>query len=247
MYRIFLGFCFILMLLFVATLWTGHIKSEKPQSNLDHFSSGLFTCIFGVGLHTLVIIYFVGTGRTIKAAIQDIQLPQAFLARSNEWYHSRGFLFAGLSCVFLVTTLVLGGALDSGRRSLLWGHTIFAYFTVFFNVFTWYYEYPFIKRNNQLLRDIDTFLEKNPVPKGPLPPPVGEIKPPMPFLLGQKLVFYGVTILFPYVFLKQGWGWDRLSFWPFLVLCLLLIVPGIVLKIRYRPSTWMPPRTVSKS
>ncbi|MEK7484664.1 MAG: hypothetical protein AABZ60_10080 [Planctomycetota bacterium] len=236
MYRIFFALAMAMVLFFLLTLWTGHTKAYKPQENLDHFSSGLITCICGVGLHTLVIIYFVGTGRTIKAAILQIQLPIEFLQRSNQWYKSRGFLWAGLSCLLLVTTLVLGGALDSGRSYLFYFHRFTAYFTVAFNLFTFVYEYRAIKKNKLLLRDIDVAIEKLPLNPVPLPVPANEV--PAPFMLGQKLVFYAITLLFPYVFLKNGWGWNDLSFWPFFTLCLLLMIPGIFLKILYRPSTW---------
>lgn len=236
MYRIFFALAMAMTLLFLLTMWTGHTKAEKPPENLDHFSSGLITCICGVGLHTLVIIYFVGTGRTIKAAILQIQLPVEFLQRSNQWYKTRGFLWAGLSCLFLVATLVLGGALDAGRYYLFAFHQGLAYFTVFFNCTTFVFEYRAIKKNKALLRDIDLAIEK--LPPHPEPLPIPSIDPPAPFMLGQKLTFYAVTLLFPYVFLKNGWGWDHLPFWPFLTLCLLLLVPGIVLKILYRPSQW---------
>jgi len=244
MYRIFLTLCLFIVMLFVFALWTGHTKADKPFDNLDHFSSGLLVCICGVGVHALVIVYFIGTGRTIKAAVQEIQLPVKYLERSNFWYQTRGFLWAGLSCVFLVTTLVLGGALDSGRNSLFYFHSGFAYTTILFNLFTFVYEYRALKKNGELFKEIDDIIENNTFI--PTPPKEGSltdtIEPPAPFMLGQKLVFYGVTVLFPYVFLKKGWGWYELAFWPFLVCSLLLFIPGVILKIIYRPSTWMPPK-----
>jgi hypothetical protein len=237
MFRIFFSLSLLLVLFMGYTLWTGHLKSSQTPGNLEHFQAGILLCTSLVGLHTLVIIYFVGTGKTIKAAIQDIQLPVEYLKRSNEWYRSKGFLWAGLSCVFIVTTLVLGGASDSGRTYLAPYHSAFAYFSVLFNLATFGFEFYAIKKNGVLLQEIDNVIEKNNYPKVKvlLTP---EVKPPQPYMDGQKLIFYGVTLLFPYVFLKNGWGWERLPFWPFLTLCLLLCLPGILLKWVYRPSTW---------
>ena len=62
----------------------------------DHKLIGLGTALYGCFVHSLVLVYFIGTGRSIKDAVTNGRLHQEFYHRSRNCYKSKGYHQPGL-------------------------------------------------------------------------------------------------------------------------------------------------------
>src|SRR5262245_14314281 len=80
MTRIFLSMAVIDSLALLTTFGTGFFESAHSQSQL-HFLLGLFAVLFNLGLHCLIFIYFLGTGRWVKEIALAYSLPDVPLPR----------------------------------------------------------------------------------------------------------------------------------------------------------------------
>lgn len=77
-------------------------------SNL-HLACGLFTAIFCVAVHTLLILFMIVTGRVLKAAMAARPLPPEHLAELNSFFaRKKAYPVALLGATLAVATAVLG-------------------------------------------------------------------------------------------------------------------------------------------
>lgn len=87
------------------TAFTGLTYDGSPK----HLWAGLFTAALGVGLHTLVILFMLITGRVIREAIRARSLSREFLDELNLFFaERRAYPLAGLSAASVVAAGVLG-------------------------------------------------------------------------------------------------------------------------------------------
>jgi len=72
-----LNFCFLLAAFTAGGLsWLhGGLLDREGSVYMWHFSLGLFAIIFNLGLHCLIFIYFLGTGRWVKEVALAYKLP----------------------------------------------------------------------------------------------------------------------------------------------------------------------------
>lgn len=89
----------------VWTVWTG--ASNSPT----HLGVGLFSAVFTVGAHSLLILFMIVTGRVLKEAMIARPLGPAFLAELNDFFARRAAYPAALLAVLsIVVAAVLGYA-----------------------------------------------------------------------------------------------------------------------------------------
>src|SRR5262245_10189643 len=68
-----------------------------------HLWAGLFAAALGVGLHTLVILFMLVTGRVIREAVRARALAPEFLVELNQFFgRKRAYPLAGLGAAALV-------------------------------------------------------------------------------------------------------------------------------------------------
>ena len=70
-----------------------------------HLELGLVTAILLVGLHTLVILFMIVTGRVLREAVRARELSEEFLAELNEFFARRA---AYPAAVLGAVTIVMG-------------------------------------------------------------------------------------------------------------------------------------------
>lgn len=94
----------------LATAWLGIMGNKEL-----HLEVGLVTAIAAVGLHSLVILFMILTGRILREAVKSRDLPREFLDELNQFFAERAAYPAALLAAFFI---VAAGVLGYGAPSL---------------------------------------------------------------------------------------------------------------------------------
>ncbi len=156
----------------LATFIIGLLKGFSPTlhdqlSVLLHFEFGLFTVIGNLGLHCLVFIYFLGTGRWVKEVALAYPIPDDPLPKLTRDLKRRVFPPA------LFAMLVPIAAAASGMGSLMqewpWQiHLGMAVLALAINAWACTVEYQCISQNawvlHEVLREVDRIRAERGLP-----------------------------------------------------------------------------------
>lgn len=133
-----------------------------------HIGIGLFSSVYTVGVHTLLILFMILTGRIIKAAMKARPLSPEFLEELNAFFaHKRAYPMALLGAVFAVGTAILGYAPRGlGLSSAV--HMLVGIGAIVFNAVALPVEWRALRRNQDLLdrtaRELDRLEREEPLP-----------------------------------------------------------------------------------
>ncbi len=164
MSRIFVGLASLNTLALVVTFAVGfmtegraHVTSETPLNAAQrlftlHLLGGLFSALITLLVHSLILTYFIGTGRWVQEVVKAYRLPSEF------WQRSRGLKMQALpyvltSILLVIATAVLGAATDRGMLD----HTIhlmMAVAVIAFNLWSYFWEYLAVEANGRLIAEI---------------------------------------------------------------------------------------------
>ena len=159
-----------------------------------HLWAGLFTATLGVGVHTLVILFMLVTGRVLKEAIRARRLSDSFLAELNAFFgRKRAYPLAGLGASSIVAAGVLGYSSRGFGISPVW-HWIVGIGTVLLNLWALQEELRALKENQRLVdraaAELDEFDRAQaaagvaPEPEPP-PAPILSLRNGLTLLIGQ--------------------------------------------------------------
>ncbi len=116
-----------------------------------HLWAGLFTACLGVGVHTLVILFMLVTGRVLREAIRSRQLEPQLLEELNQFFaRKRAYPLAGIGASALVATGVLGYSAKGFGISPAW-HFLVGLVAVVFNLWALQEEYRALRENQRLV------------------------------------------------------------------------------------------------
>ncbi|MBM3989736.1 MAG: hypothetical protein FJ298_01880 [Planctomycetes bacterium] len=116
-----------------------------------HLWAGLLTAILGVGVHTLVILFMLVTGRVLREAIRARRLSESFLAELNSFFsRKRAYPLAGLGAASIVAAGVLGYSSRGLGISPMW-HWIVGIGAVALNLWALQEELRALKENQRLV------------------------------------------------------------------------------------------------
>ena len=131
-----------------------------------HLRLGILAAIFVVGLHTLVILFMIVTGRVLREAVRSRSLPREFLEELNVFFAKKA---AYPAAVFGAVSLVAAGVLGYGAPALGLSsavHMLAGVAALAFNLWVFPIEYAALRDNRQLvdraareLDEIDRELE----------------------------------------------------------------------------------------
>jgi len=143
-----------------------------------HLKVGLLAAISAVGLHTLVILFMIVTGRVLREAVRVRELPREFLDELNEFFARKA---AYPAAVFASVAIVFAGVAGYAVPALglpLWVHPLAGGLAVLYNLWAVLVEFGALRENRdlidraaRLLDRIDTELEE----RGELPEPVDQV------------------------------------------------------------------------
>lgn len=125
-----------------------------------HLKVGLVTAIFTVGVHTLLILFMIVTGRVLKAAMASRELPPRFLAELNEFFtRKRAYPLAVFSAVAIVAAAVLGyGAPALGLSPI--AHMLAGLAALVLNLLAFPIELRTLRSNQSLIDRAATVLDE---------------------------------------------------------------------------------------
>ena len=163
-----------------------------------HLWAGLFTATLGVGVHTLVILFMLVTGRVLKEAIRARRLSDSFLAELNAFFgRKRAYPLAGLGASSIVAAGVLGYGSRGFGISPVW-HWIVGIGTVLLNLWALQEELRALKENQRLVdraaAELDEFDRAQaaagvaPEPEPP-PAPILSLRNGLTLLIGPWLPY----------------------------------------------------------
>jgi hypothetical protein len=198
---------------------TGLTHDRSPQ----HLWAGLFAAALAVGVHTLVILFMLVTGRVLREAIRARELPAQFLGELNQFFARRSaYPLAGLAAASIVAAGVLGYGSRGFGISPVW-HWLAGLTAVALNLGALQAEYRALRDNQRLidraareLDQLDRELERRGVP--PQEPPAE------PFWTVRTGLTIAVAAWLPYLYWALiVWRGDfgRVGLHPWLELSLL--------------------------
>lgn len=116
-----------------------------------HVSLGLFTAIFAIGTHTLLILFMIVTGRVLREAMKARDLGTEFLAELNEFFAKKKAYPLALYATLLVVAAGVLGYAGRGFGIPLWIHPLVGTAALFFNLWALGAEYRALAENQVLL------------------------------------------------------------------------------------------------
>ncbi|MDA0839646.1 MAG: hypothetical protein O3B01_22885 [Planctomycetota bacterium] len=215
----------------------------------NHQLMGLGVSLYGCLLHSLVITYFIGTGRSIKDAVENDGLHQDFYNRSRDWYRSKTYPLTGLCICCFISTAIIGAWSDSYReypdslgRVL---HPVVGWITVMINTLIYFGQRDRILANSALILEANEVLHdadrKNDAPKLVAPSQLKE-KIPLGFWIGRWLIYGGVAVWLPFITLRYivEKQYSHLGIEGFLVAYIVLTAVGLFLtRVVFHPQKWV--------
>ncbi|MFT5286227.1 MAG: hypothetical protein ACI8TQ_002395, partial [Planctomycetota bacterium] len=125
-----------------------------------HLTVGLFAAILTVGVHTLMILFMIITGRVLRAAMESRPLGPEYLTELNDYFSKKpGYPAALLSAVSIVATGVLGYS-QRGFGLAASIHMIVGLAAVILNLWALTLEYKTLCANQRLLDRTAEALDK---------------------------------------------------------------------------------------
>jgi len=123
-----------------------------------HFLLGLSAALFVVFVHSLVVVYFIGTSRWCREVVDTYRLDRSFIDRSAR-LKRKAFPWALLGMLGIVAVIALGAAADpaTGRTDTAgWSvyHFVAALCFVAFVLWSYFSEWNLIHANQQIIGEV---------------------------------------------------------------------------------------------
>jgi hypothetical protein len=142
----------------LATFAVGLVRGFAPAAldridPLLHFKLGLFTIILNLGVHCLIFIYFLGTGRWVKEVAGAYDIPDAPLPRLTRELKRRSFPPA----LFAMLVPIAAAAAGQGTSLLGWPwqiHLGLGILSLLVNGWAFVVEYRCVVENARVLHEV---------------------------------------------------------------------------------------------
>ena len=106
---VFTGLAIANTILFLLTAGTGYMAFGALIPRPTHIMAGLFIAIFTCLVHSIIFVYFIGTGKSIKTACEEFKLEGDFV-RVTKKLKGRTFPFALFGSLSMMAAAFTGGA-----------------------------------------------------------------------------------------------------------------------------------------
>jgi hypothetical protein len=161
---------FVLLLTYAVgwlSRWRGSAASADDLTYLVHFLLGLFAVLVTLGVHCLVFIYFLGTGRWVKEVSLAYQIPDAPLPRLTRDLKRRTFPLALTAMLISIAAAAAGAAAQ--RQEWSWTvHAALATVALLVNLWAFVIEYRNVSINagviDEVMREVDRIRAEHGLP-----------------------------------------------------------------------------------
>lgn len=128
-------------------------RPTEDATYLVHFHLGLYTVILNLGMHSLVFIYFLGTGRWVKEVALAYDLPDEPLPRLTR--ELKRWTFPAALAAMLVPIVTAAAGLGVQMREWPWyAHGSLALATLAVTSWAYLVEYRNIQANAHVIADV---------------------------------------------------------------------------------------------
>jgi hypothetical protein len=131
----------------------GGLRSPDGSIYVMHFTLGLFAVLFALGVHSLIFIYFLGTGRWVKEVALAYGIPDAPLPKLTRELKRRTFPAALFAMLVPIATAAAGAAVQ--WRDWNWTfHFGLGAATLAVNAWAFWVEYRNVSINVGIIEDV---------------------------------------------------------------------------------------------
>jgi len=219
----------------LGTAWTtGCAAAWWPAPHGTHFLLALAATVITLLVHSLVLLYFLGTGKSLQEAVDAHRLDPEILT----WTHTakrRVFPLLGLAALTTVATAILGGAADTGRVPPL-VHGVLGTLALVLNVWAFGRQIVVIGQNSIVIGDVKKKLVVEDIFDVLDTAPTAEDEMPAAYVTGRNVLFLGLNAWLPYIYMVVVMRMPGISALPFAVFSALAIVGGAIQMLRHRPQ-----------
>ncbi|HEY7426332.1 MAG TPA: hypothetical protein VH682_19020 [Gemmataceae bacterium] len=148
---------FVLLLTFAVgwlSRWRGSLTNGDDSTYMIHVYLGLLAVILTLGVHCLIFIYFLGTGRWVKEVALAYRLPDAPLPRLTRDLKRRTFPVA-LAAMLVPIAAAAAGMAAAQLREWSWiVHASLASVTLLVNLWAFVVEYRNVTINTGVIDNV---------------------------------------------------------------------------------------------
>lgn len=153
-------------LILLALVFGAGVRPNGGAGVQHHILLALFTCIFAIFVHSLVYVYFLGTGRWIKEFVTRNGVPEKYLARSRR-LKAGAFPIALYAALMTLAGAVSGGFLYSRFRGgteigvAAKGHLVVGVAVFALNAYAAWREVKLMRANAEIIGELEKFMTGN--------------------------------------------------------------------------------------
>ncbi|MBI4431345.1 MAG: hypothetical protein HY587_06510 [Candidatus Omnitrophica bacterium] len=153
---VFIGLAIANTILLLLTAGTGYLQMGQILPEHFHILAGLFVTLFTCFVHSIIFIYFLGTGKSIKTACDEYKIEGDFV-RMTRKLKGRSFPFALFGSLAMMAAAFTGGAAATEAVSPN-GHHVTVLAAMGWNILCFVYEYKAVCENTFLLERLAAVL-----------------------------------------------------------------------------------------
>jgi len=205
-----------------------------------HLKVGLLSAIFLIGVHTLMIVFMIVTGRVLREAVRVRDLPQSFLDELNVFFAKKA---AYPAAIFGAFSIVSAGVLGYGTQGFGLPpsvHMLVGLLALVLNLWAFTVEVRALRDNQALVdraaQELDS-IDAELASRGELPEETDEYDPKR---LAKGAFIVSFSVWMPYLY----WGFivwrgdfSKVSVHPWLEISLIAALIGVIARREPAPAT----------
>ena len=210
----------------------------------NHMLWGLVAAVFAASLHCIVFAIFTGSGKDTRLLVEDLNLNQEYVKKTKVFKRTV-FPPALYAILYLLILTTLGGACSNTSHVWVgWLHGLWALFTIYYNIKTFWLEYKAIGVNSGILKELnlkagevlhDQVPEITEFTVGNEPQKVADLDwETHVYAFGKFLGFLSLNTWLVYIYFRFIMGETRTLIWPFILVSGLLWLSGFILRKKYQ-------------
>jgi hypothetical protein len=151
-----------LLVAFAAGLFSwfgGSLQTSGDSRYIIHFYCGLFAVILNLAVHSIIFIYFLGTGRWVKEVAIAYGIPDVPLPKLTRELKRKVFPAALFAMLIPIATAAAGAGVQL-REWPWYAHGSLALLALLINIWAYGVEYRTIRTNAGVLDDVLTEVDR---------------------------------------------------------------------------------------
>jgi len=152
----------ILLVLFatagvLATVVTGHLHGALKIPFSGHFAVAIAAAVTALFTHSMVMFYFIGTGKRVREEVRDRRWNPEIVQRTRV-FKKRVFPWTSMAILAIMTTFILGGGTHTGAIPA-WIHGTLAWTTLILQLVCFPKQIVALGENGELMDRMSSVAE----------------------------------------------------------------------------------------